>query len=379
MIERLDALGALAAVLLIDGREVARHLPGPGAIGPIDRTWTPPAQLNPTAALRAVHGIVEVSCAVAGDRVQLTSPWTISTVSRLFNPSDVVGGTTDEDELVELLGRAGLFGGDRVGVVAGWEPHDAAMHGGSRYDTRTRGFGATFPAGSPERPIVVPRPLASARLGLDGDPMARLGLTLAEALDERSTNRDHRGEPIGRREIGALLDGALRITRREQRPSAELAWRPVPTGGALSGLSAVVVANRTSPDLRRGVYEYDAVSHELAVSTGPSPAVPAWLALADRLTGIGSTTLQALLLITLDYQRPASKYEAIVYATTLKEAGAVLQSIALLSTDFGLACCPMGGGFASTEGLGPDIRPAAVVCEIAIGRPLAEPAVNGAT
>ena len=126
-------------------------------------------------------------------------------------------------------------------------------------------------------------------------------------------------------------------------------------------------------DLRRGAYEYDAVSHELAPAAGPAPVIDRWLVLAERLTGIASGSVQALILFTLDYVRPAQAYNSIVYATALKEVGAVLQALALMSVDLGLAFCPMGGGFATTEGLGDGIRPAAVIGEAVLGRPTRAP------
>ncbi|WP_435122183.1 hypothetical protein [Micromonospora tulbaghiae] len=146
----------------------------------------------------------------------------------------------------------------------------------------------------------------------------------------------------------------------------------MPTGGALSGLSAVVIAASVH-DLDHGAYEYDAVSHELAPASGPAPALAGWPGLAHRLTGIPHTSIQAMVLFVLDYARPARSYDSIVCATALKEVGAALQAMALVSADRGLSFCPMGGGFATTAGLGEGIRTAPVIGEAVLGRPEVTP------
>lgn len=369
VLDGLDRRGALVAELVLDGQLVARHVPGPGRAGPPRTGWALPARPHPTTGLRSPRGTAELAGARTGDRVVLLSSWAIGVASRLFDGSAPIGSSREEAELVDLAGRAGLLADDDPSdPTAGWELHDALMHGGSRLDTRAAGYGDSFPHGQPVHAEGVPRPTIGERVPLRSLADARRGLSLEEALRLRVSSRDHGGRPVGRAQIGSLLDGSLRVRRRVQGPAEELAWRPVPTGGARSGLSAVVIANRVG-DLERGVYEYDAVSHDLAPTAGPWPAMDRWLALAGRMTGIDVAEVQALLLMTLDYRRPAQKYEAIVYATALKEAGAVLQSLALVSTDLGLSFCPMGGGFASTAGLGSDVREVAVVCEAVIGTP----------
>lgn len=367
VIDALDARGALSVEVVVNNEVVARHVRAPGGVRRYPAKPPTPALLQPTAYLRGGRDAVEVGSARGGDRVILLTPWAISTAVRLFDSDASVGEGPYEGELLTLFARAGLLADDDdEDPLKDWEFHDALMHAGSRFDSRTAGFGATYPEGRPSDPVTVPRPAPGDRVPLGTYP-GDDGLSLYQAIKGRSSRRDHRGGPLDKDDLGALLDAALRVVRTADIEEAELAWRGVPTGGAISGLSAILLINRAA-NLQRGVYEYDALSHELAPASPPWPALDRWLDLAQLLTGIERTSLQALVLLTLDYRRPSSKYEAIVYATALKEAGAVLQTFALVCTELNLSFCPLGGGFRSTDGLGANIGDVAVICEMAIGR-----------
>lgn len=370
IVAKLDERSVLA-VEVADVREVlARHEPGDRASRTLPASrWSATARAVPAAHIRFGPNGLELGGSATGDRVFLTSAWAAERATRLIAREPVAAEDRLEAEFLQLVARAGLLVDDEGDApVDGWAFHDKVFHAATRFDTSSGLYGAKLDAGPAPASAALPRPSGSDRVRLGEVGGGSRGLRLHEAFALRRSIRDHGGDPIGLAELGAVLGGSIGVRRLADTSSGELAWRPIPNGGARSGLSAVVVAGRTR-DLAPGAYEYDAVSHELAPASGPAPAIQRWFSLVQRLTGIEADTVQMLLLVTLDYSRPAHGYNSIVYSTALKELGATLQSMALLSVDLDLAFCPLGGGFATTEGLGDGIRRAAVIGEAVLGRP----------
>ncbi|MFE9561671.1 hypothetical protein ACFYM0_11225 [Streptomyces sp. NPDC006487] len=376
VLTNLDQHGVLVAELVHHEQVMARHEPGARGVrrGP-ESGWAHPVRPRPATHLRLGRDGPELSGSASGDRIVLASVRAVEFAARLIAQVDLGdGGEVGEveNELLGLMSRARLLvTAEPADVTAAWEFHDSVFHTATRLDTSFGDYGAKREPRLFGPDAAVPRPALEHRLPLHHDVHASKGLTLRDAVSARSTVRDHGGAPIGRAELSALLDSSLRIRKLERTATSQRAWRSIPNGGALSGLSAVVLAGNVS-DLARGAYEYDALDHDLAPALGPAPAMDRWFGLAERLTGISGDTIQAMILFTLDYDRPAHSYDSIVYATALKEVGATLEAMALVSVDRGLSFCPMGGGFGTTTGLGNGIRSAAVVGEAVIGRPRGE-------
>jgi len=82
----------------------------------------------------------------------------------------------------------------------------------------------------------------------------------------------------------------------------------------------------------------------------------ALLARYARAAEVEAADLQAAIVLTLNYLRPARKYEGVVYATALKEVGAVMQTMYLLGEALGLSICALGLGPSSPDGLGIPLR-----------------------
>ncbi|MFF1409421.1 hypothetical protein ACFVX6_06425 [Streptomyces sp. NPDC058289] len=373
VLTNLDQHGVLAAEVVHDEQVMARHEPGARSVrrGP-ESGWVHPVRPRPATHLRLGPDGPELSGNGSGDRIVLASVRAAEFAARLIAQVDLGDVGEVENELLGLMSRARLLvTAEPADVTATWEFHDSVFHTATRMDTSFGDYGAKREPRPFHPGVAVPRPAGEHRLRLHHDVHASKGLTLREAVSARSTVRDHGGAPIGRAELSALLDSSLRIRKLECTATSQRAWRAIPNGGALSGLSAVVLAGEVS-DLARGAYEYDALGHDLAPAHGPAPALARWFGLAERLTGISGDTIQAMILFTLDYDRPAHSYDSIVYATALKEVGAALEAMALVSVDRGLSFCPMGGGFGTTTGLGNGIRSAAVVGEAVVGRPRGE-------
>lgn len=371
VIAGLDRRGVLAAEL-DDGRRIlARHEPAPRRVlQQPELEIVGPVRLSPSACLRIGADGPELVGGRTGERVILTSRWAVEFAARLLAGDDDVGGDLGL-ELLSLLGRAGLLAKATSDESSSWKFHDAIFHAASRLDTSYGPIGAKLPTEIGQPPLRIRRPHITERIPLSHDELVPRGLLLGDALASRSSGRNHDGIPIGRAELSAVLSGSLRVRKVERSYSGELAWRPIPTGGARSGLGAVILVGSMA-DLSSGAYDYDAVSHELAPAAGSMPLLVRWFNLAERLTGISADTLQAMILFTLDYDRPAQAYDSIVYASALKEVGAALEAMALTSEDYGLSFCPLGCGFSTTAELGTGIAPAAVVGEAVLGRASAD-------
>jgi len=367
LIVGLDQRGAIT-IEVVDGNVVlARHEPAQRSVPRVQlRDPSAPPRAHPTTVLAREGNQAVAVGARCGDRVVLLTPRAVDAAARTFAPIGDPGDTIAL-EVWDLMHRARLLedGGDSV--VDGWELHDALFHAASRNDTRSGRYGATFPKTRAGVAVPIHRPTGGRRIPLGRLDLPATGLPLSEALERRRSERGHDGAPIRTHELGALLDGSLRVTRTISRDDGELAWRRIPTGGARSGLGAVVVVARGA-DLEDGVYEYDPIDHELVHGADLSDGSHQWLQVAAGATGIPGAQLQCLVLLTLDYDRPAQKYERIVYATALKEVGAVLQSMALVGTALGLSFCPVGGGRSSTASLRLASPTRAVIGEAAVGR-----------
>lgn len=370
VLQSLENDSAVARESICEGHILARFEPGPRSGRRRPRpTMAAPPQLIGAAHLRFGKNGPELAGSSTGGRVLLLSAWALELASRMiaqFDPE--IADSRPYTDFIELLALARLLVPSPNNDAAGaWGFHDSIFHAATRFDSSAGPFGRRLELPTDVTPRKVPTPLSTEVTRFGPPPPSIQMLSVHEALNLRRSVRNHGGAPIGSPELGAVLGGSLRVRELVDTPTGELAWRPIPTGGARSGLSALVLANVTS-DLQRGIYEYDAVNHELALVERATPTMTRWLELAQRLTGIEPATLQVMILLTLDYARPAFAYDSIVYATALKEVGAALQAMALVSTDLDLAFCPMGSGFATNDGLGSNIRPAVIVGEAVFGR-----------
>lgn len=344
VLERLSAHGIAIIEIEDRGLAVAQLHSAPRRRSPHARR-TGPARLSSSVFLRAGSLGVELRSAIVGDTVILISPEAVQFVAGLLADNAI---PEPEDpihlELLELIEQAGFMAPE----PSGWEFHDLVFHSSSRLDTARGDYGAKPVPVANHGPVRRPDgrciPLNHAEL-----PNPRMSLD--EALISRRTIRSHALPAIGLEELSALFSRSVRVQRTEQTASGKLAWRSIPTAGARSGIGVIVLAKQVDA-LTEGTYEYDALKHTLIEVGRSTPAMNQWVGLAERLTGIPSDTIQAVVLFVLDYSQAAERYNAIVYASALKEVGAAIQAMGLVSTELGLSFCPMGGGFSSTLGLG---------------------------
>jgi len=256
----------------------------------------------------------------------------------------------------------GALAEDRSPVLMTWEFHDLLFHSRSRAGRHDYPIGATFGFRDtlPPLPAVKPPP--------PGDPIPLFAPDLAwvragdapftDVLERRQSVRAYGSEPITASQLGELLFRAARVRAvygplPEQELYYEASSRPYPSGGAAYDLEIYVTVGRCA-GLGRGVYHYDAGGHALRPVTAEAALVDALLDVAWR-SAAQTVVPQVLLTLTSRHRRLSWKYSGIAYATTLKNVGALYQTLYLVATAMGLAPCGLGSGnaalFAAATGL----------------------------
>ena len=265
----------------------------------------------------------------------------------------------------------GADGGDeaRQTALAQWEFHDLLLHVHSRFGWHQDPFGAQFPYIGEIEPLPAKRPpwpgpriaLARAPDGADGEAFASV---LERRRSERLYDEEH---PITLEDLGALLDRAARVRSYYEIPvqnfsgregKFEVSRRPYPNGGASYELEIYPVVDRCA-GLESGLYHYDAAAHELVRLAGRTPDVEQALAFAKTATA-GLANPQIVFAIAARFARVTWKYRSICYATTLRNTGALYQTLYLAATELGLSPCGLGSGnsvlFARLTGLDPVVE-----------------------
>ena len=358
LLHRLRSGGWLQRTLRVDGRAVATLRP----LG--HRAAQPSPPLDPQAPVRMSRFAL---MRIEGGETLLESPRVPAQVV-LHDPglASVVAALPDAEapaELLQLLADAGI-------VVQGEEPelwsfHELLFHARSRFGRHVGGFGGTYRFESEPLPAVKPVVGATTPLPV---PDLQDDLPLVRAMEERKSVRRHDDEhPIDVAQLGELLYRCARVRRVFSDGKQELSSRPYPSGGSTYELEIYPLV-RLCAGVDPGLYRYDPAGHALEHVSEPSASTQSLLEFA-RITSVMDDPPQVALLVTSRFARVAWKYESIAYALTLKQVGALFQSLYLVSTALGLAPCAQGGGdpdaFAAASGI--DYETESTVGEFVVG------------
>lgn len=247
--------------------------------------------------------------------------------------------------------------------LAQWSLPDLLFHSRSRQGRHANGYGATWPLRDRFQPLPLVKPPGDQIV-----PLARPDLATGAAdqpsfttvIERRQSLRVHDDEaPITVQQLGEFLYRSAGV-RHDVTAFSDGSRRPVgmarpyPTGGALYELELYPVVNRCE-GLEPGLYHYDPLNHQLSVVTaGLTPGLETLLQQTCAKTGMLQRP-QVLLVLTAGFGKVMYKYEAIPYATILKNVGVLYQTMYLVATAMGLAPCAVGGGdsdaFAGLAGL----------------------------
>nr|WP_225954944.1 SagB family peptide dehydrogenase [Kibdelosporangium phytohabitans] len=228
--------------------------------------------------------------------------------------------------------------------LAQWSSHELTFHDTSRR-AGSPGFGATGWANGRFEPV------PARREPFDGETVAlSVPDEIPVTLEDRRSVRDYDDEnPITVEQLGHFL---YRSAHVRSVTAAGTSTRPSPSGGGLHELEIYPVT-RSVPGLGDGVHHYDPFDHKLETLPGSTRVLLDQAALA-----MGKDTApQVLLVITARFGRTMWKYQTMAYALTLKNVGALQQTMYLVATAMGLAPCAIEAGtsdvFAETTGIDP--------------------------
>ncbi len=226
-----------------------------------------------------------------------------------------------------------------------WSFHDALFHAASVHGFGTSGgYGARRDAARPNRPADLLQPVASG-LVADTDTWPELRVSFVDVLARRQTCRTFAVRTIPLETIEVLLRLALR-QRTRGGATADGAFHGYPSGGARGEITTFVVT--TGKD-HNAVARYDDEHDVLRrVETAPG-AARRMNDLLCGVCGIETPRPSVALLFAADYEQMSDKYEAIAYATILRNVGAIYQTVSLCAEALGIGNCCVGGGWSTIE------------------------------
>jgi SagB-type dehydrogenase family enzyme len=251
-------------------------------------------------------------------------------------------------DFIGVPDQQGAMPEDRDLALKQWEFHDLLFHTRSRMGRHSNPTGGRFrflgkippqPAvksgvrGAPVYPLARPD-LAAVRAA---DP------TLEAVMDARKSDRRLAPTAITVTELGEFLFRVARVKSRfTVDDKGEFTSRPYPSGGASYELELYLTVDQCV-GLPRGFYWYDPVEHALHFLRGEDEDTRAMLLGAHQATA--ALAWPAILItIAARFQRVSWKYDAMAYATILKNTGVLYAMMYLVATAMGLAPCGIGLG-----------------------------------
>jgi SagB-type dehydrogenase family enzyme len=158
------------------------------------------------------------------------------------------------------------------------------------------------------------------------------GLSVAEAILKRRSERDFTGKPISLPELSRLLYYAYGITEKGEQ------LRAVPSAGALYPIEIYPVVNSVA-GLNMGIYHYAPPGHSLTpIREGDFRRDMVRYALGQGMLADASVVLA----LSAVFERSRRKYIGRAYRYILIEAGHIAQNIYLVATSMGLGVCAVG-------------------------------------
>lgn len=273
----------------------------------------------------------------------------------------LLGVTVDEacNLLGLLLGQhlVTLVDNDGVSTESGdetlrqWNFHDLLFHTRSRTGRHDYALGATYKFLTTIEPQPAVKPPMAQQVvplaGADVEQLKQQDLPFSYVLEMRRSVREYGDPPISLAQLGAFLYRVARVRElfpRYSRPGRfyEASSRPYPGGGAGYELELYLTVN-TCDGLESGLYHYDPLHHRLERLSGRTPHVERLLDDAS-ITAARICVPQVLITYASRFQRLGWKYDGLAYAATLKNVGALYQTMYLVATAMNLAPCALGSG-----------------------------------
>jgi SagB-type dehydrogenase family enzyme len=273
--------------------------------------------------------------------------------------------------------RDGLGEEDRDPVKRQWDFHDLLFHSRSRMGRTDKENGANYRFQGEIDPLPACKPPMSGEfIELPEPDMDRLfeeDFPFSLVLENRQSVRDYDDRPLTPAQLGEFLFRSARVRNLiDPDPSLLLPYqassRPYASGGASYELEIYLTIN-TCEEIESGLYHYDPLHHRLYRISERNPLLEELLKDAWR-SAAKACVPQILVTLSARFQRVAWKYESMAYATILKDAGVLIQTMYLVAAAMDLAPCGLGCGnsdlFARAAGL--DYLVESSVAEFMLGR-----------
>ena len=240
-------------------------------------------------------------------------------------------------------------------VMAQWDFHDLAFHTRCRMGRHANPYGGTWPFKGQFDPLPTVKPrMSETVIDLDRPNLDILGkndLPFTHVLEKRASIRKQGTTPISKEILSEFLFRVARI--KAVSDDGTVCLRPYPSGGGIHELEIYPLIHRCD-GLSQGLYQYNALDHQLCKISGINPSANMLLRLAGHTATLEDYP-QVLFVITARFQRMQMKYQSVTYSVIMKNVGALYQTMYLVATAMGLAPCALGGGhadlFADTAGL----------------------------
>jgi SagB-type dehydrogenase family enzyme len=317
-----------------------------------------PLGLSRFALMRRLGRAMILESPLSDALVTLTGPAAklLADLTTPAPPSKLWGGSLREamTALGMLVAAGYLLPGPVVAeeidpALATWDFHDLLFH------ARSRSGRHSFPSGGHylHAGEIAPAPVARGPSSEVNIPLARSGElgtdSFLDIIEQRVSTRDFdSAHPIDLTELGRFLYHCARI--RSVAPVEatasgtrfEISSRPYPSGGASYEFEiypCVFACNGLPP----GFYHYDARAHALSSISRSEPLMARMAGNINASLGV-RTSPQVVLLVTARFARVSWKYSSIAHATTLKNLGALIQTMYLTAEAMHLGGCALGNG-----------------------------------
>lgn len=286
-------------------------------------------------------------------------------IAKLSQPENYINLATEIPDITEeiaqnflaLLLAAQMLSASEDSTLKQWEFHDLMFHTCSRNGRHDSPVGATY------RFLETVEPLPSVKSIINENTiqlkkpniniLCKTDISLTQALESRSSIREHDTNPITLNQLGELLYRSARVKDIVNTDKGEISFRPYPSGGAIYELEIYPVIYQCQ-GLEKGIYHYQPSTHQLCQISEWTPNVEGLIKDAYQVSG-QQTVPQVLLVVTARFGRLFWKYQSIAYSLILKHVGALYQTIYLVSTSMKLAPCALGVGnsdsFAKATGI----------------------------
>lgn len=251
--------------------------------------------------------------------------------------------------LLSVAGADGRLPEESDPSLAQWEFHDLAFHARSRLGRHDYPFGGTFPFIGQIAPMPALPPARATEMvvlpALDPQRIGAQDPPFFDVLERRVSVREHGQVPITVQQLGEFLFRTARV-RSVRPPDAtrpyEASSRPYPGGGAAYELELYLTVNLCT-GLVPGLYRYDPAGHQLERLAASPEQTDQLLRDAQNAAAL-SAPPHILITLASRFGRLSWKYRGMAYATTLKNAGVLMQTMYLVATAMDLAPCALGGG-----------------------------------